>query len=80
RGPIQVAVACDPAASELLDAARRRAPGGAVVVGGPQNSSELLIDRPRVGGSDAAYVCRGGTCDMPVTTVEDLAAALGRPV
>ena len=80
RGPIQVAVACDPASSELLDAARRLAPGGAVVVGGPQNSSELLIDRPRVGGSDAAYVCRGRTCDMPVTTVEDLAAALGRPV
>ncbi|MGB3355254.1 MAG: hypothetical protein WBB00_21115, partial [Mycobacterium sp.] len=80
RGPIQIAVACDPASSELLDAARRLAPGGAVVVGGPQNSSELLIDRPRVGGSDAAYVCRGGTCDMPVTTVEDLAAALGRPV
>ena len=80
RGPIQVAVACDPASSELLDAARRLAPGGAVVVGGPPNSSELLIDRPRVGGSDAAYVCRGRTCEMPVTTVEDLAAALRRPV
>src|ERR1700739_3709253 len=37
RGPLQIAVACDPskpARSELLAAARRLAPGGAVVVGG----------------------------------------------
>ncbi|MDZ4266673.1 MAG: thioredoxin domain-containing protein [Mycobacterium sp.] len=80
RGPIQIAVACDPATSELLDAAHRLAPGGAVVVGGAVDSSELLIDRPRVNGADAAYVCRGRTCDLPVTTVADLAAALERPV
>ncbi|MDT5282530.1 MAG: uncharacterized protein QOJ20_3725 [Mycobacterium sp.] len=76
RGPIQIAVACDPRRSELLSAARELAPGGAVVVGGPVNSSELLVDRDRVGGSDAAYVCRGRVCDLPVTTREDLAAAL----
>ncbi len=76
RGPIQIAVACDPRHSELLSAARELAPGGAVVVGGPVNSSELLVDRDRVGGSDAAYVCRGRVCDLPVTTREDLAAAL----
>ena len=80
RGPIQIAVSCDPADSELLAAARRLAPGGAVVIGGPANSSELLIDRPRVGGVDAAYVCRGRACDLPVTTVAELDAALGRPV
>ena len=80
RGPIQIAVACDPATSELLDAARRLAPGGAVVVGGAVGSSELLIDRPRLNGADAAYVCRGRTCDLPVTTVADLAAALERSV
>ncbi|SEH67804.1 hypothetical protein SAMN04489835_2781 [Mycolicibacterium rutilum] len=80
RGPLQIAVACDPARSELLDAARQLAPGGAVVVGGPVNSSALLADRDRVGGADAAYVCRGRTCDLPVTTVEDLAAALGASV
>jgi uncharacterized protein YyaL (SSP411 family) len=78
RGPIQIAVSCDPADSELLAAARRLAPGGAVVIGGPANSAELLIDRPRVGGVDAAYVCRGRTCDLPVTTVTDLDAALRR--
>jgi uncharacterized protein YyaL (SSP411 family) len=80
RGPIQIAVACDPQRSELLIAARELAPGGAVVVGGPVNSSELLIDRDRVDGSDAAYVCRGRVCDLPVTTKERLAAALAGAV
>jgi uncharacterized protein YyaL (SSP411 family) len=80
RGPIQIAVACDPADSELLTAARRLAPGGAIVIGGPVDSSPLLADRDRVGGADAAYVCRGRTCDLPVTTAGDLAAALGVPV
>jgi uncharacterized protein YyaL (SSP411 family) len=80
RGPIQIAVACDPARSDLLSAARGLAPGGAVVVGGPVNSSALLADRDRVDGADAAYVCRGRVCDLPVTTAADLAAALGAPV
>jgi uncharacterized protein YyaL (SSP411 family) len=77
RGPIQIAVACDAGRSELLAAARTLAPGGAVVVGGPVNSSALLTDRDRVDGADAAYVCRGRVCDLPVTTAEELAAALG---
>jgi uncharacterized protein YyaL (SSP411 family) len=76
RGPIQIAVACDPEHSELLSAARELAPGGAVVVGGAVNSSELLLDRDRVNGSDAAYVCRGRTCDLPVTTIAELTTAL----
>jgi uncharacterized protein len=75
RGPLQIAVACEPE-SPLLAEARRLAPGGAIVVGGAAGSSELLVDRDRVGGADAAYVCRGRVCDMPVTTVGDLAAAL----
>ncbi|KUI37145.1 hypothetical protein AU195_18755 [Mycobacterium sp. IS-1496] len=76
RGPIQIAVACDPAQSELLHTARLLAPGGAIVVGGPAGSSELLTDRDRVHGADAAYVCRGRVCDLPVTTEAELAAAL----
>lgn len=76
RGPIQIAVACDPHASELLAAARRLAPGGAVVIGGPAGSSALLAGRDRVDGRDAAYVCRGRVCDLPVVTVAELAAAL----
>jgi uncharacterized protein YyaL (SSP411 family) len=80
RGPIQIAVACDPASSELLRAARRLAPGGAVVVGGPADSSELLAGRDKVRGADAAYVCRGQVCDLPVTTTAELAVALDVPV
>lgn len=80
RGPIQIAVACDPSASELLSAARALAPGGAVVVGGPVDSTPLLAGRHRIGDADAAYVCRGRVCDLPVTTVADLGAALRRPV
>lgn len=80
RGPLQIAVACDPLDSELLDAARQLAPGGAIVVGGAVDSSALLRGRDRIGGRDAAYVCRGHVCDLPVTTTEHLAAALGTPV
>jgi uncharacterized protein len=76
RGPIQIAVACDPAHSELLDSARALAPGGAIVVGGAVDSSELLAGRDRVDGHDAAYVCRGRVCDLPVTATSELAAAL----
>ena len=80
RGPLQVAVATDGADSALLAQARRIAPGGAVVVGGPVDSMPLLAGRGRVGGSDAAYVCRGQVCDLPVTGAPELAAALGVPV
>jgi uncharacterized protein len=78
RGPLQIAVACDGPGSSLLAGARRLAPGGAIVVGGPTGSSELLVGRDRVGGADAAYVCRGRVCDLPVTSTEELAAALAR--
>jgi uncharacterized protein YyaL (SSP411 family) len=36
-----------------------------------------LADRDRVNGADAAYVCRGRVCDLPVTSSGELAAALG---
>ena len=80
RGPLQIAVACDRAGSELLAEARALAPGGAIVVGGAPDSSELLAGRGRVDGVDAAYVCRGPVCDLPVTTASELAAALGARV
>lgn len=78
RGPLQVAVACEPSESSLLAAALKLAPGGAIIVGGATGSSELLLDRGRVDGADAAYVCRGRVCDLPVTTTDELAAALER--
>ena len=77
RGPLQVAVAHASTDSELLSAARQLAPGGAIVVGGAVDSSPLLAGRDRVGGRDAAYVCRGRTCDLPVTGARELADALG---
>ena len=73
RGPLQVAVA---GRGELLDVARRFAPGGAIVVGGEPDSSPLLTGRPLVDGSPAAYVCRGFVCDRPVTTATGLREAL----
>ncbi|WP_396926165.1 thioredoxin domain-containing protein [Mycolicibacterium sp.] len=77
RGPLQVAVATDRPDSELLTAARQLVPGGAIVVGGAVDSSPLLEGRDRIGGNDAAYVCRGRTCDLPVTGARELADALG---
>jgi uncharacterized protein YyaL (SSP411 family) len=79
RGPLQIAVACDDPGSALLADARRLAPGGAIVVGGHVGSSELLVGRGRVAGVDAAYVCRGRVCDLPVSSTPELAAALGVP-
>jgi hypothetical protein len=79
RGPLQIAVACDPSRSPLLADARRLAPGGAIVVGGELDSSVLLAGRDRLAGADAAYVCRGQVCDLPVTRTAELAAALGAP-
>ncbi|WP_428340944.1 thioredoxin domain-containing protein [Mycobacterium sp.] len=76
RGPLQIAVACSGPSSPLLADARRLAPGGAIVVGGAVGSSPLLVDRDRVDGADAAYVCRGQVCDLPVTSAAELAAAL----
>ena len=80
RGPLQVAVATGGVDSELLSAARRIAPGGAVVIGGPVDSMPLLVGRDRVREADAAYICRGAVCDLPVTTSAELSAALGVPV
>ncbi|WP_037141149.1 thioredoxin domain-containing protein [Rhodococcoides fascians] len=77
RGPLQVAISVD-GDSRLLDVARRHAPGGTTIVAGAVDSSPLLTDRPTVDGNEAAYVCRGFVCDRPVTTEEELVAALRR--
>jgi uncharacterized protein YyaL (SSP411 family) len=77
RGPLQIAVATNDADSPLLAAARHLAPGGTVVVGGPVDSMPLLAGRDRIRGEDAAYICRGRVCDLPVTGETELADALG---
>jgi uncharacterized protein YyaL (SSP411 family) len=48
-----------------------------IVSGAPdQTGVPLLADRPLVAGGPAAYVCRGMVCDLPVTTADELSAAL----
>jgi uncharacterized protein YyaL (SSP411 family) len=79
RGPLQVAVVgVDTGRDVLAGHARAIAPGGTVVVAGAPDAPgvPLLAHRPLVDGVAAAYVCRGFICDRPVTTVEELTAAL----
>jgi uncharacterized protein YyaL (SSP411 family) len=81
-GPYEIAVVTsDPVGDPLVATARRLAPPGAVVVAGAPDAPgvPLLADRPKVGGVTTAYVCRGFVCDRPSTSVEELAARLGRP-
>ncbi len=60
----------------LATAARRLAPSGAVVIAGRPDSVPALADRNPVGGRDAAYVCRGRVCSLPLTDVAEFAAEL----
>jgi uncharacterized protein YyaL (SSP411 family) len=79
RGPLQVAVAGpEPGRTALAAHARAIAPGGTAVVAGEPDAPgvPLLAHRPPVDGAAAAYVCRGFVCNRPVTTPEELTAAL----
>lgn len=77
-GPLQIAVSQTPGSTgELAAQARTFAPGGSIVVAGQRDSLPLLEDRGPVSGVDAAYVCRGTVCDLPVTDGQALRAALG---
>ncbi len=56
------------------------APGLVLAVGEPEpgpDAPPLLADRPLVAGGPAAYPCRGMVCDLPLTSVEALAAWVG---
>ena len=79
-GPVEVAVvgAPGPERDQLERAARRGAPGGAVVVAAEPGRSgiALLEGRDEVDGRPAAYVCRNLVCQRPVTSVEELAEQL----
>ncbi|MER7310184.1 thioredoxin domain-containing protein [Streptomyces halstedii] len=79
-GPREVAVA-GPVGGELHRAALLgRAPGAVVAAGeAPEGGAEfpLLVDRPRVDGAPAAYVCRHFVCDAPATDVTELERKLG---
>ncbi|MDN5757503.1 MAG: thioredoxin domain-containing protein [Tomitella sp.] len=76
HGPLQAAVAHAPGDAALARLARRLAPGGAVVVGGPRDSTPLLADRPLLRDQATAYVCRHFVCDRPATSEAELRALL----
>ncbi|WP_235995338.1 thioredoxin domain-containing protein [Nonomuraea montanisoli] len=80
-GPVEVAVVGPPDDARTralhLEALLADAPGLVVALGSPDDDSPqdgpaLLEGRGLVGGAPAAYVCRGFTCRMPVTTPEEL--------
>jgi uncharacterized protein YyaL (SSP411 family) len=79
-GPVEVAVVGPPGPERdaLEQAARRHAPGGAVVVAAEPGGSSisLMADGVAVDDRPAAYVCRNLVCRRPVTTVEELVDAL----
>ncbi|MGV9535345.1 thioredoxin domain-containing protein [Streptosporangium sandarakinum] len=80
-GPVEVAVvgpAGDAATAALHRAALMSpAPGMVVALGEPGAADVPLLEgRGPVDGVPAAYVCRGFTCRMPVTTPEALRAEL----
>jgi len=79
-GPLEVAVVGPVGAERSALARRAREHPGAVVVesDGPRADVPLLAGRTPVDGAAAAYVCRGFVCERPVTTVDDLEAALAR--
>ncbi|GAA5195195.1 thioredoxin domain-containing protein [Rugosimonospora acidiphila] len=78
RGAVDGAGGGAGAGGELLDAAWRLAPPGAVIVAGAPDrpGAPLLRDRPTIGGAPTAYVCRGFVCDRPVTDLAALEAQL----
>ncbi|MDQ4143566.1 MAG: thioredoxin domain-containing protein [Actinomycetota bacterium] len=72
----------DPATDGLLSALREvHLPNRVVIVAGDPSPKDveaipLLRDRKRIDGKPTAYVCRRGTCKLPVTSVDDLRAQL----
>ncbi len=83
-GPVEIAIVGEWSPErEALAARARRHPGAVVVVADPaeldgDGGIPLLEGRTDVGGRPAAYVCRHLVCERPITTVEELDAALSR--
>ncbi len=91
-GPVEIAIVGepgDPRTAALLHAAAAAAPPGAVIAAGAPDDGDsvahgsahgpripLLGGRGLAGGVPAAYVCRDFTCRAPVTTPDELRAAL----
>jgi uncharacterized protein len=84
-GPVEIAIVGpgeDPRTGDLLRAALHGAGGGTVLAlgDGEADPVPLLAGRGQAGGAPTAYVCRGFTCLLPVTTPADLRIQLSRVV
>jgi uncharacterized protein YyaL (SSP411 family) len=66
----------EPEAAELLRAVRARYHPHVVLASGAADGVPLLAGREPVDGHAAAYVCERFVCQTPVTSAEELAAAL----
>jgi uncharacterized protein YyaL (SSP411 family) len=80
-GPAEVVVVTEAGERDPLARVARATPGAVSLVVRPDRADPtvpLLEGRGLVDGRAAAYVCRNLVCQRPVTTVEELRAALGR--
>lgn len=76
-GPLQIAVSETAGSGGALVAhAWSTAPGGTIIVAGERDSVPLLMGRGPVDDTDAAYVCRGTVCGLPVVDAPSLTAQL----
>jgi hypothetical protein len=82
NGAIELALIGDPesGAFKALEtvAGEQYVPSLVLAGGGPSSDSivKLLNDRPLIEGKPTAYLCRGYTCDKPVTDPRELAGQL----
>ncbi|HUO69203.1 MAG TPA: thioredoxin domain-containing protein [Solirubrobacteraceae bacterium] len=74
--PVREVAIVGPDADALLDVVRADYHPHLVLAGGPADGAPLLEGRTPVDGRAAAYVCEHFVCRAPVTTPEELAAAL----
>jgi uncharacterized protein YyaL (SSP411 family) len=82
NGAIEVALVGEPLSPGFKalerSVAERYVPALVLAGGSPgrQSPIRLLDDRPMIDGKPTAYVCRGYTCDKPVTEADELSEQL----
>ena len=83
HGAVQIALVGDPNSPmfrEMAHEVARQYLPSLVLAGGTDEASAgvaLLEDRPTMDGRPTAYVCHHYTCELPVTTAEELGGQLG---